>query len=224
MNSNKLTNKCAIITGGGSGIGQAISNQFALEGAHVNILDINPENAISTAEKIITQGGQANAFQCDISDHDNVKEIVAKIQAENERIDILVNNAGIAHIGNVENTTPDDMDRIYNVNVKGVYNCLNTVTPIMVKQGGGAIVNLASVASKLGISERFAYSMSKGAVYTMQKIISTRTYDATAFALEEYILHSWINTSKNITQTIETKCLKNSPNGNLSEEWVNLRK
>ena len=167
MNSNKLKNKCAIITGGGSGIGQAISNQFALEGAHVHILDINPENAISTAEKIITQGGQANAFQCDISDHDNVKEIVAKIQAENERIDILVNNAGIAHIGNVENTTPDDMDRIYNVNVKGVYNCLNTVTPIMVKQGGGAIVNLASVASKLGISERFAYSMSKGAVYTM---------------------------------------------------------
>jgi NAD(P)-dependent dehydrogenase (short-subunit alcohol dehydrogenase family) len=167
MSSNKLKNKCAIITGGGSGIGQAISYQFASEGAHVNILDINLGNAISTAEEIISNGGEATAIQCDISKHEEVHELVTKINTDNERIDILVNNAGIAHIGNVENTTPEDMDLIYNVNIKGVYNCLNAVTPVMVNQGGGAIINLASVASKIGISDRFAYSMSKGAVYTM---------------------------------------------------------
>ena len=167
MSSNKLKNKCAIITGGGSGIGQAISYQFASEGAHVNILDINLGNAISTAEEIISKGGEATAIQCDISKHEEVHKIITKINTDNERIDILVNNAGIAHIGNVENTTPEDMDLIYNVNIKGVYNCLNAVTPVMVKQGGGAIINLASVASKIGISDRFAYSMSKGAVYTM---------------------------------------------------------
>jgi NAD(P)-dependent dehydrogenase (short-subunit alcohol dehydrogenase family) len=167
MSSKKLENKCAIITGGGSGIGQAISRLFASEGAHVNILDIDLDNAISTAEEIITNGGEATAIKCDISNHEEVKKIVAKIKSEDSKIDILVNNAGIAHIGNVENTTPEDLDLIYNVNIKGVYNCLNAVTPIMVEQGGGAIVNLASVASKLGIADRFAYSMSKGAVYTM---------------------------------------------------------
>ena len=167
MSSKKLENKCAIITGGGSGIGQAISQQIASEGAHVNILDINLENAVETAEGIITNGGEATAIKCDISNHEEVKNIVNKIESDNPKIDILVNNAGIAHIGNVENTTPEDLDLIYNVNIKGVYNCLNSVTPIMVKQGGGAIVNLASVASKIGITDRFAYSMSKGAVYTM---------------------------------------------------------
>ena len=167
MSDSNLANKHAVITGGGSGIGQSISQQCAAEGATVSILDVNLENAETTAAKIQSEGGSAQAFQCDISQQDAVKETVQKIIANNPKVDILVNNAGIAHIGNVENTTPEDLDRIYSVNVKGVYNCLHTIVPIMVAQGGGSIVNLASVASKLGISERFAYSMSKGAVYTM---------------------------------------------------------
>ena len=167
MSDSKLANKNAIITGGGSGIGQAISQQFAAEGAKAIILDVNLENAKSTAASIQSGGGSAQAFQCDISQTEAVQEAIGKITATTPQIDILVNNAGIAHIGNVENTTPEDLDRIYNVNIKGVYNCLHTVVPIMAKQGGGAIINLASVASKIGISDRFAYSMSKGAVYTM---------------------------------------------------------
>lgn len=162
-----LANKHAIITGGGSGIGQAISQQLAAEGAKVTILDINLENAEATAGAIRSQGGTAQAFKCDISQQDSVKETIRSATKESPKIDILVNNAGIAHIGNVENTTPEDLDRIYSVNIKGVYNCLHSVVPAMVLQGGGAIVNLASVASKIGISDRFAYSMSKGAVYTM---------------------------------------------------------
>jgi len=167
MSNKILENKHAIITGGGSGIGEAISHEFVDQGASIYILDVNKDNADSTAKSIQQNGGTAKAFQCDISDHDAVQKVISQIKTEAPRIDILVNNAGIAHIGNVENTSPEDMDRIYNVNIKGVYNCLHAVTPIMAEQGGGSIVNLASVASKLGIADRFAYSMSKGAVYTM---------------------------------------------------------
>jgi NAD(P)-dependent dehydrogenase (short-subunit alcohol dehydrogenase family) len=86
--------------------------------------------------------------------------------ANQNQIDILVNNAGIAHVGNIEGTTESDLDRIYSVNVKGVYNCIYAVIPVM-KNKGGVILNMASIASSVGISDRFAYSMSKGAVLTM---------------------------------------------------------
>ena len=163
----KLNSKLAIVTGGGSGIGKSIAKHLASDGANVVIFEINPDNAKETVEEIISSGGSARAIQCDISNNDAVKVAVSETTRKDSRIDILVNNAGIAHIGNVETTKPDDLDRIYNVNVKGVYNCMNAVVPVMAGQGGGAIVNLASVASKLGIEQRFAYSMSKGAVYTM---------------------------------------------------------
>jgi NAD(P)-dependent dehydrogenase (short-subunit alcohol dehydrogenase family) len=167
MSNNKLKPKVAIVTGGGSGIGRAVSKQLSDDGAHVVILEINADNAKETVDEVITSGASAQAIQCDISDNYAVKSAVDEILSKHSRIDILVNNAGIAHIGNVETTTPDDLDKIYNVNVKGVYNGMNAVVPIMADQGGGSIVNLASVASKLGIEQRFAYSMSKGAVYTM---------------------------------------------------------
>jgi NAD(P)-dependent dehydrogenase (short-subunit alcohol dehydrogenase family) len=167
MSNNKLKDKVAIVTGGGSGIGRAICNKLTDHGAHVAILEINPGNAKETVDEINTLGGSAQAIQCDISENVAVRIAVNEILAQHSRIDILVNNAGIAHIGNVESTTPDDLDKIYNVNVKGVYNCMNAVVPAMVEQNGGSIVNLASVASKIGIEQRFAYSMSKGAVYTM---------------------------------------------------------
>ena len=167
MSNNNLKSKVAIVTGGGSGIGRAISKKLSDDGAHLVILEINPDNAKDTVDEIITSGASAQAIQCDISDNGAVKSAVDEIIAQHSRIDILVNNAGIAHIGNVESTTPDDLDKIYNVNVKGVYNGMNAVVPVMADHGGGSIVNLASVASKLGIEQRFAYSMSKGAVYTM---------------------------------------------------------
>ena len=163
----KLNSKLAIVTGGGSGIGKSIAKHLASDGANVVIFEINSDNAKETVEEIISSGGSARAIQCDISNNDAVKVAVSETTRKDSRIDILVNNAGIAHIGNVETTKPDDLDRIYNVNVKGVYNCMNAVVPVMAGQGGGEIVNLASVASKLGIEQRFAYSMSKGAVYTM---------------------------------------------------------
>ncbi len=162
-----LTGKVAAVTGGGSGIGQSICTLFAKQGAKVYVLDLTAESAQATLDIIAKDGGKAEAIACDVSNQENVKEAFDKIFAQDKGLDILVNNAGIAHIGNVENTSEADMDRIYNVNIKGIYNCLQSGVEKMKASGGGAILNLASVASSVGIKDRFAYSMSKGAALTM---------------------------------------------------------
>lgn len=158
-----LKDKSVIITGGGSGIGKAISILFAQQGAIVNILELNQTAAEETANQIVENGGIADAYACDIANQAKVIEIFQQIG----RVDILVNNAGIAHVGNLENTSEIDFDRIFQVNVKGAYNCLFVTVPMMKAQGGGVILNMASVAASVGISDRFAYSMSKGAILTM---------------------------------------------------------
>ena len=160
-----LDNKTAIITGGGSGIGKAIATVFAKQGAAVHILDMDEQGANNVVKEITTGGGKAQFYKCDVSKQADVKQIVDGI-AGSGSIDILVNNAGIAHIGTADSTAETDFDRLVNVNVKGVYNCLHTVLPHM-KQNGGSIVNMASIASLVGIPDRFAYSMTKGAVVGM---------------------------------------------------------
>ncbi len=161
-----LTNKTAIITGGGSGIGKAISTVFAKQGAQVYILDMDEAGGNSTAEEIIKAGNKAFFNRCDVSNQAEVKKIIASIAEKNGTIDILVNNAGIAHVGNAESTGEEDFDRLMKVNVKGVYNCLHSVLPFM-KQKGGSIVNMASVVASVGIPDRFAYSTTKGAIAAM---------------------------------------------------------
>jgi len=157
------TSKNVIVTGGASGIGFAIVKRFVASGAHVHVLEVNKENA----EKNLSEFGDTVTFHpCDVSDPGQVRTVVDGIAAASP-VDILINNAGIAHIGNVENTMPEDMDRLYSVNIKGVYNCMHCVIPHMKKNGGGVILNMASIASSVGILDRFAYSMTKGAVLTM---------------------------------------------------------
>ena len=160
-----LKGKNVLITGGGSGIGKAISKTFAEQGATLHIFELNPENALETVGEIVDSGGQAIAYECNVADQKQVNALVASI-LEKGSIDILVNNAGVAHVGNIENTLEQDIDRVYNVNVKGVYNCIKALITSM-KQNGGVVLNMASIASSVGISDRFAYSMSKGAVLTM---------------------------------------------------------
>jgi 2-keto-3-deoxy-L-fuconate dehydrogenase len=159
----KLNNKKVAITGGGSGIGRAISLLFAQQGATVHILELNEQNAADVVSQITSTGGKAQAHACDVSNQENVKLVFDSIQG----VDILVNNAGIAHVGNVENTQATDFDRIVNVNIKGVYNCLHAVVPQMKSKGGGVILNMSSISALVGIPDRFAYSMSKGAVVAM---------------------------------------------------------
>ncbi|MGJ8691838.1 MAG: SDR family NAD(P)-dependent oxidoreductase [Thalassotalea sp.] len=162
----KFEDKVALITGGGSGIGQCTALLLANEGAHVLVVDLDIEAAETTKKMIRVRGGEASAYQCDISNSSQVKDIVGEILLEND-IDILINNAGIAHVGNIEGTSEEDLDRVYNVNVKGTYNCISAVIGSMKKRKSGVILNLASIASSVGLSDRFAYSMSKGAVLTM---------------------------------------------------------
>lgn len=156
--SLRFQNKVAVVTGAASGIGEAVARRLAAEGAKVVVADYAVEAAQKVAAEI-----DGIALQIDVSKPDAVKAAFGTL----DRIDILVNSAGVAHVGNLINTPVEDFDRVYGVNVKGVYLTMQHAIPKMIAQGGGAIVNLASIASKLGIADRFAYSMSKGAVYTM---------------------------------------------------------
>jgi len=155
-----LKSKIAVITGGGSGIGKAMAVLFAQQGAKVHIIELDEKAAAETVNEI----GEAAAYHiCNISDQKQVVNVFNSIQ----RIDILVNNAGIAHIGKADTTSEADFDRVMNVNVKGPYNCLFAAIPLMKAQGGGVILNTASIAATVGITDRFAYSTSKGAILTM---------------------------------------------------------
>ena len=162
--SSSFAGRTVIVTGGGSGIGQAIATLFGARGARVGILDL--ASADATLQTIAGDGGTAVHVQCDVSKQDDVSRAFADVQRRFGTLDILVNSAGVAHVGTVEQTTEADFDRIYAVNVKGVYNCLKAGVVAM-KGRGGVILNVASVAATAGIADRFAYSMSKGAVLTM---------------------------------------------------------
>ena len=163
-----LENKVAIITGGASGIGLSITKLFAKQGAKIHVLELNSEIAKKQMKEAINDSQNVNVHACDVSNLAQVEDIINTIKD----LDILVNNAGIAHVGNAENTNEIDFERIFNVNVKGVYHCVNAIIPLMKAKGGGVILNMASVASSVGIADRFAYSMSKGAVRAMTQSIA----------------------------------------------------
>ncbi len=158
-----LKNKKAVITGGGSGIGQAISILFAQQGAEVHIIEIKKENAADTLSKIESAGSKAFVHVCDVSDQASIKKVFEEIGA----INLLVNNAGIAHIGKADTTPEADFDKVMSVNVKGVYNCIFSAIPELRKSGGGSIVNMASIAALVGLADRFVYSTAKGAILAM---------------------------------------------------------
>ncbi len=166
MNAFSLQNKVAIVTGGASGIGRAISLKFAENGAIVHVLELNPDSGTNMLEIAKNLIGEIDIHACNVANTEEVDRIIAGIVEGTGRLDILVNNAGIAHIGNIEETSPEDLDKLYQVNIKGVYNCAKASVNAM-KKNGGVILNMASIASHVGISNRFAYSMSKGAVLTM---------------------------------------------------------
>ena len=168
----RLDAKVAVVTGAGSGIGAAIATLFARQGAHVVALDIEAAAAGATAEAIQAQDGKAQSSRCDVGDAAEVRAVFSAIVAECSRIDIAVNNAGIAHVGTVLTTNEADFDRVFRVNVKGVYLCAQAAVEQMLAQGGGVILNMASTVSHVGIPDRFAYSMSKGAVHTMTMSIA----------------------------------------------------
>ena len=158
-----LHQKTAVVTGGGSGIGKEVCIVLAKQGAKVYVVDLIEQSANETVDIIKKNGGEAKSIVIDVTN----QKVLMSAYAQIEALHILVNCAGISHIGNATSTEEQDFEKIFNVNVKGVYNSLHAGIPIMQKTGGGAIVNISSIVAKVGVSDRFAYGMSKGAVHAM---------------------------------------------------------
>jgi 2-keto-3-deoxy-L-fuconate dehydrogenase len=161
-----LSGRVAVVTGGASGIGKAISTRLAANGAHVWVVDIDTDAANATADGIKQAGGEAWALPCDVADPESVSRVFTTIASAGS-IDILVNCAGIAHIGTIATTSLADFERIFRVNATGIFLCMQAAIQTMLTQSRGVILNLSSMAAIAGIPERFAYSMSKAAVRSM---------------------------------------------------------
>lgn len=204
-----------MVTGGASGIGKAIANAFAAQGARVWILDLSSGPALATAEEITSAGGQASGLPCDVSDPLSVSQAFAVIAAAGP-IDILVNSAGIAQIGTITNTTVEDFDRLFRVNVQGVFLCMQAAIASMLQQSGGVILNMSSLVAIIGIPERFAYSMSKGAVRAM-------TLSVAKDYLEKNIRCNCISPARVHTPFVDGYLKKNYP-GREAEMFVELSK
>jgi 2-keto-3-deoxy-L-fuconate dehydrogenase len=159
-----LTGRNAVVTGAASGIGLAVAKRFAEHGATVHLLDLNAGKLQEAADLISETGHRATTHTCDVSCESSVAAVFRDLPGPT---DILVNCAGIAHIGNLRSTTPEDMDRLFAVNVRGTFLCMRAAIEGMVAAGRGCILNMASIAATRGISDRFAYSMTKGAVLSM---------------------------------------------------------
>ena len=215
MSNFSLKGKTALITGGGSGIGKAIATTFANQGAKVHIFETDSNAVEQTVSEIQKKGNVAAAHIVDVTEFDQINTLVQSI-AEKDSIDVLVNNAGIAHIGTVESTAEADFDRLFSVNVKGVFNCTKACIPYMKNAGKAAIVNMASIAGSIWIKDRFAYSMTKGAVLAM-------TYSIAKDFLEYNIRCNSISPARVHTPFVDGFISKNYP-GQEKEMFEKLSK
>lgn len=208
----QLKGKIAIITGSGSGIGKAIALLFAKQGAEVHLVDLNEEALNATAGEIKKENGNAIPHVCDVTLQQQVKELFNSIG----KIDILVNSAGVSHIGTVDTTNEEDFERLYKVNVKGVYNCIKAAISLMKPAKSGVILNVGSIAGSIGITDRFAYSVTKGAVLAM-------TYSVARDYLHDGIRCNSISPARVHTPFVDGFLKKNYP-GKEEEMFEKLSK
>ncbi|WP_111671003.1 SDR family NAD(P)-dependent oxidoreductase [Algoriphagus litoralis] len=159
-----MQSKNILITGGASGIGLAMVRKFASEGCHVFFIDTNHTEGTKLQIEEHEKGLSVKFLEGSIASFDEVQRLIQHIPG---KLDVLINNAGISHIGKVENTSEADFDRLFQVNVKGMFNCIKAALPKLKENGGGSILNMCSVAATIGIPDRFAYSMTKGATLSM---------------------------------------------------------
>ncbi len=159
-----MKHKTILITGGASGIGQAMVRKFAAEGCLVHFIDTNRAEGVKLQLEEHEKGLHVKFHEGNITDYNQVESIIQSIPG---KLDVLINNAGVSHIGKAESTSGEDFDRVFQVNVKGMFHCIKAALPKLKENGGGSILNMASVAATIGIPDRFAYSMTKGAALSM---------------------------------------------------------
>ena len=164
-----LSGKIALVTGAGSGIGASVAKTLAAAGARVFATDLNPETAAATARDITREGGKADGLLLDVTNEDNCDAVAQAVLGTDGRLDVLVNNAGIGHVGTMTTTSGADLDALYTVNVRGVFNVTKVFLPGMLTRRSGAIVNMASVGGTVGIPDRLAYCTTKFAVVGLTK-------------------------------------------------------
>ena len=192
-----------------------MAQRFAQSGARVCLLDIDEQAAQEGVEEIRASGGNAQSYGCDVSQPASVRTAFQRV-FETGRVHVLVNNAGISHVGNLEETTEADFDKVFLVNVKGMYNCMYALIAHMKDNGGGIILNMASIAGTSGLADRFAYSMSKGAVVAM-------TYSVAKDYLASNIRCNCISPARVHTPFVDGFLRKNYP-GKEKEMFVKLEK
>lgn len=170
---NRMADKVTIVTGAGSGIGRAIAERLAAEGSTVVVADFAPEGGQETVDLITASGGVASFQQVDVTKFADVERMVAATVASYGKVSALVNNAGISAGDQlrIHEVTEEVWDRIMNVNMKGVFNCCKAVLPVMMEQGGGSVVNIASAAA-ITMGPRAAYAASKGGVLSFTRSIA----------------------------------------------------
>ena len=168
----RLEGRSALVTGAGSGIGAAIAELFADEGARVVVADVNQDAGQQVVEQIGSRGGTASLIPLDVADASQCREVAERYLGEHGKLDILVNNAGIGHVGTMLQTEGDDLDRLYRVNVRGIFNLTKAFLPSMIEVGKGNIVNLASIGGVVAVRDRLAYCTTKFAVVGLTKSVA----------------------------------------------------
>lgn len=172
MSAASLAGKISVVTGGASGIGAATVRAFAAQGAVVYAADLDVAGAERLSAELRAAGAEVTALALDVTSAEAVDAAFRAVIQRSGRVDALVNSAGVAHVGNLLDTSESDLDRLYAVNVKGTVNACRAAVREMIGQGGGTIVNLASIASVIGLTDRFAYTMTKGAVLALTRSIA----------------------------------------------------
>lgn len=161
----ELNGKRAVVTGAASGIGLAIAELFASQGANVVLIDLDQARIDAAIAGVLNKtGATTTGFACNVASEESVEQVFCSIGTP---IDILVNCAGIAHVGSLLSTSVEDLDRLFAVNVRGTYLCMRAAIKSMLDAKQGTILNMASIAATAGLENRFAYSMTKGAVLSM---------------------------------------------------------
>lgn len=172
MASFRLDEKVCIVTGAGSGIGRAIAELFAEAGAVVCVADIQKAAGAETVERIQSAGGQAYALEVNVADPSSCGSLVQKVLSQSGRLDVLVNNAGVGHVGTILTTSPEDLQRLWSINLMGAYHLSREILPHMIKAGRGSIINLGSIAGVIGMEDRFAYTVTKHAIVGMTRAMA----------------------------------------------------